>query len=277
MLIKIEEYKAHLFENEVAKNTIKNYLNTLQQLDRYLDQHGCKVIDKPTLIDFKSYMRDQDYSPGKKYKISTINQKIIAINVYFNWLEGTTDHIYTLKTYKEQTVNHKESIDQNEFERLRRHAVNNQDIDLFMLTIANTGLRITEVCSLKKSDLSKAMISITNKGKERTIDIPPFLKKKLKNWPYVVSKNDDDFIFDRSQQYYRTELKKIAGNAKVKKSKVYPHSFRHYFAKVFITNGGDSSDLQQMLGHSSITTTTIYTKKNKEELADIYRKKIRNE
>lgn len=275
MLIKIEEYKVYLIENEIAKNTIKNYMNTLEQLDVFLKENRCEKVDKAILIEFKSHLREKEISPGRKYQISTINQKLVAINVYFNWVEGTTEHAYTLKIFKQQTNNHKESINSTEFEQLRRHA--DKEMDLFMMTIANTGLRISEVCSLKKSDLFKAMINISNKGKDRTIDIPPFLKKQLKNWEKIKTMDEDSYIFDSSQQFYRNELKKIAGKARVKKSKVYPHSFRHYFAKEFISAGNDSSDLQQMLGHSSITTTTIYTKKNKEELADIYRKKIRNE
>ena len=274
MLIKIKEYEMHLMENEIAGNTIKNYINTLKQFNDYLEAEGVEVIEKEHLIDYKASLREEEHSPGKKYKISSINQKIICINVYFNWVKGTKDHPLKLKKFKEQTTSHKESINETDFRRLRKYAT--KEMDMFMMTIANTGLRISEVCALRKSDLSKAIIEITNKGKDRTIDIPPFLKKQLNTWDHVLALNDDDIIFYKTQQYYRSELKGIAGVAKVKLEKVYPHSFRHYFAKQFITNGGDSSDLQQMLGHSSIATTTIYTRKNKEELATIFRKKVKN-
>ncbi|MHC5250410.1 tyrosine-type recombinase/integrase, partial [Enterococcus sp. LJL90] len=83
-------------------------------------------------------------------------------------------------------------------------------------------------------------------------------------------------IFHKSQDFYRKRLKTIAGKAKVKKEKVYPHTVRHFFAKEFIANGGDSTDLQQMLGHESIATTTIYTKLSTNELSEKYRE-IRNE
>lgn len=269
MLIKIKEYEMHLMENEIAKNTIDNYVNTLTQFNDYLVARDIKVIEKEHLIDFKASLRQVEYQPGKKYKVSSINQKIICVNVYFNWENGTKDHPLKLKKFKEQTQNHKESINEKDFKRLRKFA--DKELDMFMLTIANTGLRISEVCAIKKSDLSKALIEITNKGKDRTIDIPPFLKKQLLAWDYVKELGDDDIIFNKTQQHYRSQLKRIAGIAKVKKEKVYPHSFRHYFAKQFIAGGGDSSDLQQMLGHSSIATTTIYTRKNKEELARTFR------
>lgn len=278
MLIKLDEYKMHLQENEIAKNTIKNYMNTLEQFEDYLKANNIETIEKQHLINYKAMLREEEYAPGRKYKISTLNQKIIAINVYFNWIKGTTEHELKLKTFKEQTKNHKESISENDFRRLRNHAkVLDKEIDMFMMLIANTGLRISEACALKKSDLNKGMIEIENKGKSRTIDIPPFFKKQLVAWDHVKKIGEDDCIFSKTQQHYRNRLKAIAGIAKVNKEKVYPHSFRHYFAKQFIINDGDSSDLQQMLGHSSITTTTIYTRKNKEELAKIYRKKVRNE
>lgn len=264
MPIKLIEYKYYCLENEIAKNTMRNYLNTLEQLKRYCDQQNISELNKEVLIEFKQHLKTGKCNHGQNYKTSTCNQKITAINIYLNWL-GEKDLM--LKTFKEQTSTHRESINQEDFERLLRFA--NDEMKLFILTIANTGLRISEICGLKKHNLYEAIIEIENKGKSRIIDVPPFLKKKLRT--FARSMNDDDLVFNKTQQFYRQELKNIAGKAKVKKSKVYPHSIRHYFAKTFIANGGDSTALQQMLGHSDIKTTTIYTKMSKEELAKTFR------
>ena len=80
MLIKLKEYEMYLRENEIAKNTIKNYLNTLQQLQDYLVVKGVKddeTVEKVDLIEFKAYLEETTYSPGKKYELSSMNQKIV--------------------------------------------------------------------------------------------------------------------------------------------------------------------------------------------------------
>ncbi|HCS30646.1 MAG TPA: integrase [Enterococcus sp.] len=264
----LQAYKLYLIDNEIRPNTIKNYLNTLQQLDQYLNARELE-LNKENLIAFKEHLKVHEYETGKRYKTNTINQKIVSINIYLNWLER---HELSLKLLKAQIKEHRESINDKEFKSLMRHATS-EEMRLLMLTIANTGLRITEICNLCASDLETSIVQIENKGKQRVIAIPPFLKKQLKK--YVVECGIQDEIFYKKQATYRENLKVIAGKAKVKKEKVYPHSFRHYFAKQFLTNGGDSTDLQQMLGHESINTTTIYTKLSTQELGEKFRK-IRN-
>lgn len=265
LIIKLDEYRLYCLENELAKNTLNNYINTLKQLDKFLTRNKAECLNKELLIEFKQHIKTDEYAPGKTYKTSTCNQKITAINIYLNW-DGEKE--LTLKLFKEQTKSHRESITKEDFERLLRHA--DEEMKLFILTIANTGLRISEVKSLTKQNLSEAIITIENKGKQRIIDIPLFLKKELRT--YYKNLDEEKVLFYKTEQYYRNKLKEIAGKARVKKSRVYPHSIRHYFAKSFIAQGGDSTALQQMLGHSDIKTTTIYTKMSKEELAKTFRK-----
>lgn len=271
MVIRLKEYELYCRENEIAKNTIKNYMNTLNQLNKYLMKKNVESITKENMIDFKDYLRIYEYRPGSKYNLNTINQKITAINIYFNWYEATygaggTSEL-NLKPIRTQDKSHRESINEDDFKRLLRYA--DGEIELFILTIANTGLRVSEVCNLRRSDLYQSIIQIENKGKIRIIDIPLFLKNQLRE--FTKEHEDNERIFNKTQGYYRKELKAVAGKARVKKSKVYPHSIRHFFAKKFISDGGDSTTLQQMLGHSNIATTTVYTKLDREELARQFR------
>lgn len=261
----LKAYKLYLIENEIRPNTIRNYMNTLRQLDQYLTIRRLDLT-KENLIAFKEHLKAFEYDVGKRYKTNTINQKIVSINIYLNWIEH---HELSLKLLKTQIKEHRESINEREFKLLMKHATS-EEMRLLMLTIANTGLRITEICNLRVSDLETSIVQIENKGKQRSIAIPSFLKKQLKQ--YVADRGIKDEIFYKQQATYRENMKVIAGKAKVKKSKVYPHSFRHYFAKRFLANGGDSTDLQQMLGHENIATTTIYTQLSTNELGEKFRK-----
>lgn len=272
-MLALKDYEMYLLENEIRPNTKNNYMNTLKQLDVFLSQRSLD-LDKEALINFKEHLKNDEYAPGKKYKLKTINQKIVAINIFLNWMERehkATSGL-TLKLYKAQTKEHRESINEAEYKRLIRHATT-EEMRLFILLIGNTGVRITEACSVRSNDLNSKLIIIENKGKQRAIAIPQFLKKQLKR--YVEERGITDEIFYKRQATYRSNLKTIAGKAKINKDKVYPHSIRHYFAKSFLDKGGDSTVLQQLLGHENIGTTTIYTKLNTNELGQQF-SKIKN-
>lgn len=273
-MLALKEYEMYLMENEIRPNTKKNYMNTLKQLNAYLIKNGL-TLDKEALIYFKDHLKNDEYAPGKKYKLKTINQKIVAINIFLNWSEREkqTSSGLTLKLYKTQTKEHRESIDESEYKRLIQHA-KSEEMRLFILLIGNTGVRITEACSIRAEELSSKLIIIENKGKQRAIAIPQFLKKQLKK--YVEEQGITEEIFYKTQTNYRLNLKAIAGRAKINKEKVYPHSIRHYFAKSFLEkHEGDSTVLQQLLGHENIGTTTIYTKLNTNELGQQF-SKIKN-
>ncbi|MDT2661059.1 tyrosine-type recombinase/integrase [Enterococcus hulanensis] len=272
-MLPLKNYELYLLENEIRPNTKKNYMNTLKQLNAYLLQNAFP-LDKEALIRFKDHLKNDEYEPGKKYKLKTINQKIVSVNIFLNWLEkgNNAPAGLTLKLYKTQTKEHRESVNEAEYKRLIKYA-NTEEMRLFILLIGNTGVRITEACSIRADDLNSKLIIIENKGKQRAIGIPQFLKKQLKC--YVNEHGIDGEIFYKEQATYRTHLKTIAGKAKINKEKVYPHSLRHYFAKAFLENGGDSTVLQQLLGHENIGTTTIYTKLNTNELGNQF-SKIKN-
>lgn len=267
-ILDLKSYRFYLLENETSRNTIKNYITTLKQLDGFLEAYN-KQLTKDVLIEFKEYLKNYEYSLGKKYTLKTINQKIVILNIYFNWL-GSPE--LSLKTLKVQQSVHRESINKKEYRLILKYA--DEEMQLFVLLIGNAGLRISEACAITVDDVERKIIEVRNKEKTRFISIPQFVKKKLRK--FCMDRTIYGTIFYKSQTLYRRKLKQIAGKAKINKDKVYPHSIRHFFAKEFISNGGDSTELQQMLGHENISTTTIYTKLSSNELSEKFRS-IRNE
>lgn len=254
-MLKIEEFILHLKDEERAENTIKNYQLTLKQLDDYLIKNDINSLSKEVMISWKLSLKD-------KYSINTRNNKITLINAYFKW---SKQNELKVTQFKIQQETHKEYLTFKEYKRLIQ-SIDKLEIRLLVYLIANTGLRIGEVVkSLKREDLNSKLIEIEKKGKTRPVAIPQWLKKELKE--YFNNLDSKDYLFPKSRQYYSKLLKKYAGNAKIKLDRVYPHAFRHMFSKKFVDEGGDSTTLQQLLGHSDIKTTTIYTKKNKDELA----------
>ena len=115
-MLQLKEYEYFLKDNELGKNTIKNYLTTLRQLDDYIVSNDFK-LDKETLIEFKQYLKDFQYKSGKNYKLKTINQKLIIVNVYLKWLEteGYISDRLSVKLLKSQTKEHRESITEADY------------------------------------------------------------------------------------------------------------------------------------------------------------------
>ena len=160
----------------------------------------------------------------------------------------------------------KEYIEYSDYHRLLRISEKKGyiKINLIMQIFVETGIRVSELEYFKVENLNETM-QVKNKGKTRTIIIRKKLLKEIKKY---CKKNNisSGYIFSGrtrtkvlSDSAIRKQLKKIAGYAKVKLSKVHPHSFRHYFAVKFLeTYPDDIGTLSIILGHSSIETTRIY-------------------
>jgi site-specific recombinase XerD len=154
-----------------------------------------------------------------------------------------------------------------EFEK---HPLKSARDQAILYTLYGTGLRVTELITLKKSDikLSEKQFSVIGKGsKLRSVFMTVQAREKLKN--YLFARGDDsDFLFiSLSRNSYGTPLSRNSVEALVKQyaqlvgisKKVTPHTLRHSFATSLLRKGADIRSVQALLGHSSITTTQIYT------------------
>ncbi|MGY0398091.1 site-specific integrase, partial [Lacticaseibacillus paracasei] len=112
-MLKLADYKAYCLDKELSPNTIKNYLTTLRQFDRFLQQKNISSINKEATIAYKQSILDQ------KYSLKTINQKIVILNVYLNWLNRPDLRI---KMLKQQSEIHRISINEKEYRRLLHHS-----------------------------------------------------------------------------------------------------------------------------------------------------------
>lgn len=261
---KLNDYKKHLENNELTQNTITKYLKDVAQLQEFLNKNNLE-LQKESLIKYKKQLQS-------KYKISTVNNKIITINKFLKFI-GLDD--CTLKQIKEQTKNNNDEImTQTDYNRLIRVATNKGlDKDVLMLQVFyETGLRVSELKFFTVEAVKKGYMTISNKGKIRNVPVTRKLQKaankyikdhKIKAGAIICNSNNEPI--SRFTVYNR--LKYIAGQARVKKSRVYPHSIRHLFAKNWLKNNGNNIlQLADILGHSSLETTRLYTKLNTDEL-----------
>lgn len=279
-----KQYEIELKEAEKAEKTIRSYLSDINKFVLFCEASGADEISKETIITYKDSMKQEK-------KTSSINRAIISLNKFFKF--ANADDLTGVKALKQQQ---KASIDnivsENDYERLLRAALNpsaqaqkaglkpDPQLWALMQTLANTGIRFGELKYFTVESLSDAVkngdcITVNNKGKERAIPVSKELQKLLKQ--YCKEMNiQSGYIFGTrnstplSNEQISRRMKKLAGYARVNKSKVHPHSFRHLFGKTYMQEIGRLDELADILGHSDISTTRIYSRtSNKEKASNI--------
>lgn len=262
-MINLEEYKQELIEDELAPSTIKQYISTLRQLNKFLEVNNYR-LDKKGLIEYKDLLE-------AKYKPNTINTKIIIVNKY---LEDIGQAELQLKQIRVQNNHNLDTVlSENDYSRILRQAEQKgTSRDYVMLqAFYYTGLRVSELEFLTVEALRKGYIVVNNKGKIRRVPIANRLKKILNDYIQEEGIDQGSIIRNRegealSRSYVFKRVKYLAGQARVKKSKAYPHSIRHLFAKQWLkSNGNNYLQLADILGHSSLETTRIYSRMNIDE------------
>lgn len=255
----IKKYICSLREQERSENTVKSYNRELLSLQLYLDD---KPITKDKLLSYKTMIALQ-YAP------STCNVSIAAINSMLKYLCRPDLTLAPLKIQKQIFEPEDRELTRKDYDRLIRAAnLNGQDrLSLIIQTICSTGIRVSELQYITVEAAKEGKCAVNNKGKSRIVFIPAQLQKLLKK--YVVKQNitaGSIFVsrngkpLDRSNIYH--SMQRLCSTARVKPSKVYPHNLRHLFAKTYYTQNKDISRLADILGHTSINTTRIYTRES---------------
>ncbi len=252
----MEDYTKRLWEEERSETTIKKYEHDIRRMLEYIKE---EELSKSALLKYKAYLVD-------KYKPASVNSMIAAANSFLEFIGYGELKIKPLKIQRPMFIESEKEINRDEYVKLLKAAKQCGNIRLMLIieTLASSGMRISELMFVTVEAVNMGKAEINCKGKRRTVLLTKKLCKMLKE--YIKSQNikrGSVFISKRGNPVdssnIRKEMKKLADLAKVDKRKVYPHNFRHFFARVFYSNEKDLVRLSDILGHSSINTTRIYT------------------
>tara|TARA_A100001011_G_scaffold116698_1_gene123208 strand:- start:99 stop:962 length:864 start_codon:yes stop_codon:yes gene_type:complete len=276
---KYEDYLS--YEKNFSKHTVSAYLRDVKVFEKFLAQNDCKISNE---INY-SFIRQWIVSLSEKsYSKTSINRKIASLKSYFNFLVNI-DIIESspLKGHKNLKSSSKIVIPFSEdeimqvFENFNDSKISDRD-KLIIEIFYSTGLRREELINIKIQDifLKEGLIKILGKrSKERLIPILPSLSKNLKN--FISNNNNSKYLFETKK------LKKISVSTVYRlinkyfrlvssKVKVSPHVLRHTFATHMLNNGADINTIKEILGHSSLSSTQIYTKIKLPKIVNDYNK-----
>lgn len=261
-------YKKSLKEQQLSDNTIAAYSFGVND---YSARYG--KIDAKGLAQYKNYLID-------KYKPQTVNLRILGLNSYLRYIGKKR---LQLKTIKVQQKTYLENVISNaDYKSLIRGLKKDNDMYWYFAVrfLAATGARISEFLKIKVEHVEEGFLDLYSKGgKVRRLFIPKVLREEATQWLRETNK-ESGIIFTNdkgeaiSERFLRYKLKEFARKYGIREKVMYPHSFRHRYAKNFIEAYNDISLLADLMGHESIDTTRIYLRRTAEEQKEIVDKVI---
>ena len=252
----INNFRIYLYEEERSDNTIEKYMRDIRFFREWLQDRS---IDKSIVIEYKKELCE-------RYAIKSVNSMLSSINAFFVFMGWYDLKVKTLKIQKRIFADKSKELSKSDYERLLIAAKNKKNERLYYLmqTIAGTGLRVSEIKYVTCEAVRQGQAVINCKGKIRQIFLPKKLCQMLKK--YVKSQNIKSgsvFVTRSGRPLDRYAiwkmLKDLCESAGVSKDKVFPHNFRHLFARTFYSLQKDIVRLADILGHSSVETTRLYT------------------
>lgn len=266
----IKQYENYLYAEEKSLATIEKYIRDITQFYEYLPVD--KSITKEGVIDFKNSLLEN-------YQMTSINSILAAINGLFCYLNIPECKVKRHKIQSSILGDESKELTKAEYQRLLKvsKARHNEKLYLLLQTICSTGIRVSELQFITVEAIKKDRVTIRNKGKVRDIILPNQLKKMLVC--YTKKEGIDTgviFITKNHKPINRSNIwkmmKSLCIEADVAKEKVFPHNLRHLFAISFYQLEKDIVRLADLLGHSSINTTRIYTKTSHHSYEHVFKK-----
>lgn len=266
----IKDFESKLILKQKSPNTINSYLFSIK---RYFLKSGSKITQKK-LQEYKLFLIEN-------YKTKTVALRLGALNEFLKFI-GKRDWELDLPKYQRSTFL-EDVISNADYEYLKNQLKEDGEIYYYLMVrfLGATGARISEFLEFKVEDVKMGYMDIYGKGnKLRRVYIPKSLQKEALNY-FVNQKGlESGFLWINrfgeriTARGVARQLKVFAEKYGIRKEVVYPHSFRHRFAKNFLEKRRDIALLADLMGHENIETTRIYLKMTSEEQKNIVDKLV---
>lgn len=256
-------FEEFLKKSNLSENTITSYLWTVDFFSSHYDE-----INKENLLAYKGYLMEF-------FKPKTVNLRIQAINKYLEYLHKDK---LQLRAVKVQEKNFLENVISNaDYSFLKNRLKQDGNYEWYFVVwyLAATGSRVSELIQIKIEHVKTGYFDLYAKGgKLRRLYIPKTLKEETLKWLNEIGRDSGYLFLNRYGERITTrgishQLKTYAEKYGLDTKVVYPHSFRHRYAKNFLEKCGDLSLLADLMGHESIETTRIYLRRTSGEQQEL--------
>lgn len=265
----IKQYEMHLINEEKSAATIQKYIHDISSFYAWLEN---QKLTKETVLCYKQKLM-------KSHAVTSVNSVLCSLNGFFTYIGRHDLKMKNLKIQKKIFCQSEKELTKDEYKRLLTAAKikKNERLYLIMQTICATGIRVSELSCITCEAVHAGSASVRLKGKIRVIllnkDLCRMLQKYIKKQGITkgcvfVTRHGNPI--DRHAIW--KAMKALCNDANISKEKVFPHNLRHLFARTYYATQKDIVRLADILGHSSVNTTRIYTIETGEEC----RKQIEN-
>lgn len=265
------EYRNYLTSvRKYPDNTVNSYLSDITIFKEYLSSLKINYlkVDKDIIREYLKVLGNSNY------KSSSINRILSSLKNYYEYLEYK--HLIEYNPLKDLNRPKKEKrlpnfINNNDYEKIIKKSLERTDFigrrnTLLLELLYSSGIRISEALNIKIKDINMGdkSIRILGKGSKMRIVyfgeyakeyLEEYLKVRNSSLEYLFLNKNNTLLTRRGAEYIISNLVKTS----LLKKKVTPHTFRHSYATEMLNNGADIRSVQELLGHSSLSTTGIYT------------------
>ena len=265
------EYRNYLTSiRKYPDNTVNSYLSDITIFKEYLSSLKINYlkVDKDIIREYLKVLGNSNY------KSSSINRILSSLKNYYDYLEYK--HLIEYNPLKDLNRPKKEKrlpnfINNNDYEKIIKKSLERTDFigrrnTLLLELLYSSGIRISEALNIKIKDINMGdkSIRILGKGSKMRIVyfgeyakeyLEEYLKVRNSSLEYLFLNKNNTPLTRRGAEYIISNLVKTS----LLKKKVTPHTFRHSYATEMLNNGADIRSVQELLGHSSLSTTGIYT------------------
>lgn len=255
----ISKYQSFLSRQDLAANTVRSYVWTITYfLEKYNE------VTRKNLLGYKGYLVEH-------HKPQTVNLRLQAINKYLEFIKNEK---LKMRFVKVQQKNFLENvISDADYKFFKTKLKRDGHISWYFIVwfLTATGARVSELLQIKSEHVHQGYLDIYSKGgKLRRLYIPKTLRSEAINWLKEQELNSGYIFLNRfgeriTARGIAQQLKLFAKKYGINTAVVYPHSFRHRFAKNFLDRFNDLALLADLMGHESIETTRIYLRRTATE------------
>lgn len=285
MTNEIQEFITYLHDDKKSSaNTEASYRRDLQKAASFFEEQNITDVREITATNIRSYLLHLE---KKNFSSATVSRNVASLHAFFHYLfrtrkieEDPSEKLHPPKVEKKMPV----ILRPEQVEKLM-HQPNPETVkgirDRAMLEMLYaTGIRVSELINLRLSDINLQLNYIVCHDRERMIPFGDAARKSLQLYlgisrPRLTEGTECEYLFPNcsgkqmSRQGFWKLLKGYATDAGIKED-ITPHTLRHSFAAHLIQNGANVRDVQQMMGHSDVSTTQMYVQMNMERMRHVY-------